>query len=317
MSGLAKPGKDRRRRRPRRRQSRPAGGPGAALGLAAVLALLALGVVLPTNVPAQQAAAQEEAEPAAAPPATANPHGDLSLPCQECHTAEAWSPLRQPLPFDHGKATGFPLVAAHREVACLGCHEDLRFRRVASACADCHQDPHQRTLGFACAECHSPRGWEDRRPLVSFHATTLFPLTGAHAAADCAACHRGSPPRTYSGAPVDCFSCHAEDFRRTRVPNHAALGFPTECAACHDTASFEGADFRQHDDQFFPILSGPHAGVWSSCSDCHTNPTTFAVFSCLGCHEHRRSEMDDEHDDVGGYRYESSACYACHPRGRE
>jgi hypothetical protein len=27
--------------------------------------------------------------------------------------------------------------------------------------------------------------------------------------------------------------------------------------------------------------------------------------------------MDDEHDDVGGYVYESTACYTCHPDGEE
>jgi hypothetical protein len=27
--------------------------------------------------------------------------------------------------------------------------------------------------------------------------------------------------------------------------------------------------------------------------------------------------MDDKHDDVGGYRYDSNACFACHPDGRE
>jgi hypothetical protein len=27
--------------------------------------------------------------------------------------------------------------------------------------------------------------------------------------------------------------------------------------------------------------------------------------------------MDDEHDDVSGYVYESTECLACHPDGRE
>jgi hypothetical protein len=26
--------------------------------------------------------------------------------------------------------------------------------------------------------------------------------------------------------------------------------------------------------------------------------------------------MNNEHDDVGGYVYESQACYSCHPDGR-
>jgi hypothetical protein len=47
------------------------------------------------------------------------------------------------------------------------------------------------------------------------------------------------------------------------------------------------------------------------------NPNSFGVFSCLTCHEHNQSEMDDEHDDVPGYVYESTACYGCHPTGEE
>src|SRR5688572_9497401 len=45
---------------------------------------------------------------AQAPPAVQSPHGDLAGDCATCHTAEGWSPLRKPLPFDH-QGTGFPL----------------------------------------------------------------------------------------------------------------------------------------------------------------------------------------------------------------
>ncbi len=38
------------------------------------------------------------------------------------------------------------------------------------------------------------------------------------------------------------------------------------------------------------------------------------VFTCTNCHG--RAETDDEHRGVGGYRYESVACYSCHPNGR-
>ena len=67
----------------------------------------------------------------------------------------------------------------------------------------------------------------------------------------------------------------------------------------------------------FPIFSGRHAGEWDTCQTCHTQPASFEVFTCLTCHEHRRSEMDDEHDEVRGYVYESTACYSCHPDGED
>ena len=39
--------------------------------------------------------------------------------------------------------------------------------------------------------------------------------------------------------------------------------------------------------------------------------------SCIDCHAHRRSEMDDEHRDVSGYSWSSPACYSCHPNGSD
>ncbi|HEX5757644.1 MAG TPA: hypothetical protein VF121_00460 [Thermoanaerobaculia bacterium] len=259
------------------------------------------------------AALLQVAAPLGARQASPNPHGPLQVGCEHCHSPEGWTPLRRPLPFDHGKETGFPLLKSHSAVACLGCHEDLRFAFVPTACADCHENVHQATLGFDCQACHTPGGWHDREGIFAIHAASLLPLTGAHATLDCVACHREAPPFEHAATPVACVDCHLEDFRRA-VPDHVRLGFPRTCGECHDTFDFANADFSQHD-QLFPIFSGPHRGVWNSCSECH--PGGFQSFTCLTCHEHRRSEMDDEHDDVRGYRYESSACLACHPTGRE
>jgi hypothetical protein len=244
--------------------------------------------------------------------AAPNPHGPISVPCDRCHTSEGWRPLRTPLLFDHHRDTGFPLLEAHRGVNCAGCHRDLRFSHVGTHCADCHEDPHRRELGFDCERCHTTAGWENRRNLLEVHSGALFPLTGAHITAGCTECHTQAPDR-YFGTPRECIACHEDDFRRA-VPSHA--GFPLQCETCHTTRQFEGAFFPNHD-QFFPIFSGPHRGVWDSCTDCHTTPGNFRVFSCLTCHEHNREEMDDEHDDVGNYNYNSNACYSCHPTGRE
>jgi hypothetical protein len=30
-----------------------------------------------------------------------------------------------------------------------------------------------------------------------------------------------------------------------------------------------------------------------------------------------KTDMDDEHEDVGGYVYESNACFSCHPDGED
>jgi DNA-binding transcriptional LysR family regulator len=46
-------------------------------------------------------------------------------------------------------------------------------------------------------------------------------------------------------------------------------------------------------------------------------PSNFMSFSCTHCHEHSMREMDDEHDDVPGYVWQTQACYMCHPDGKE
>lgn len=260
---------------------------------------------------AMLAAQREEAPPPATRP---NPHGPLSVPCENCHTVEGWRPLRMPLLFDHDRQTGFPLLQGHRRVDCGGCHRDLRFAHVPTSCVDCHADPHRAELGLSCERCHSPAGWDNRGRIVQIHMAALFPLTGAHLSADCTSCHRDAPNR-YFGAPTRCVACHLDDYNRA-VPNHRGSGFPTTCETCHNTSSFSGAGFPDHE-RIFPISTGPHAGVWSSCSDCHNSPGNFRVFTCVSCHAHRREEMDDEHDDVRGYRYDSNACLGCHPAGRE
>lgn len=79
--------------------------------------------------------------------------------------------------------------------------------------------------------------------------------------------------------------------------------------------SWRPASFRQHDALYFPIFQGAHAGAWAQCADCHPTANDYKIFTCLNCHEHRQDKMDSEHREVGGYIYDSQACYTCHPRG--
>ena len=53
--------------------------------------------------------------------------------------------------------------------------------------------------------------------------------------------------------------------------------------------------------------------TWSNCAECHTNPASYAQFTCIDCHEHNQADMNDKHGDVQGYTYNSPACFACHP----
>jgi hypothetical protein len=127
-----------------------------------------------------------------------------------------------------------------------------------------------------------------------------------HATQACATCHKNN---VYKGTPRDCAGCHQADYSRAANPNHVAAGFPTTCDTCHKAtdATWQQGRFAH---TAFP-LSGRHN---VACQQCHTTPSNFAVFSCTVCHA--RSTTDGKHNGVNGYRYDSNACYACHPNGR-
>jgi hypothetical protein len=126
-------------------------------------------------------------------------------------------------------------------------------------------------------------------------------LSGTHADTSCSDCH-GEVVEDREGWL--CAECHEED----RPSDHDPAG----CGVCHTLTDW--GDAAVDHDRFFPL---PHEGV-DTCSECHTDSSDRSVFTCLDCHEHRQSEMDDEHEgEVSGYRYESNACLDCHPNGRE
>ncbi len=237
-----------------------------------------------------------------------NPHRHLTLPCAQCHTEEGWHPLKDPLPFDHA-ATGFPLTGAHRGVACRNCHDIEDFSRVSPRCSTCHQDPHESRWGLDCERCHDPTTWTVR-DLSRVHARTTFPFVGPHARLDCEVCHRKDAPQEFALLHTQCYACHEDAYRAVQDPPHGQLGFPTSCELCHTMFRWRPAGFRQHD-RYFPIFSGSHAGVWSSCRDCH--PSGYQDFTCLTCHT--ESATRAQHGEVGGFVYESHACLQCHPTG--
>jgi hypothetical protein len=48
--------------------------------------------------------------------------------------------------------------------------------------------------------------------------------------------------------------------------------------------------------------------------ECHTDPNNYKVFTCTTCHA--RATTDAKHAGRAGYRYDSAACYSCHPTGK-
>jgi hypothetical protein len=159
--------------------------------------------------------------------------------------------------------------------------------------------------------CHTTApGW---KPATFDHSS--FPLTKGHLIDDCAKCHVNG---NYTNTSTDCISCHLLDYNNTTNPKHAVLNFSNNCTECHTTdPGWKPAKYLQHDAMSFPIYSGKHNGEWSNCTDCHTNPANYKAFTCLDCHEHNKTDMDNEHRGENGYSYTSTACLTCHPRCSE
>ena len=249
--------------------------------------------------------------------ATAPDHeaSGFSTDCTNCHNRSAWTPAT----FDHDQY--YVLKERHAEIAnnCNACHTE-GFANTPTTCAGCHQEaydnttnPNHAAVGFStdCAVCHSETSWTPS----NFNHNDIYPLNGAHAAIanNCDACHHGN----YNNTPSACVDCHQQDYDNTNNPNHNAAQFPTDCSQCHSESSWAGATF-DHDGQYFPIYSGKHQGEWSQCIECHTVANDYSKFSCIDCHEHNNaSHLANEHDEVSGFVYQSSACYSCHPDGSE
>lgn len=235
--------------------------------------------------------------------------GNFPTDCMQCHTTD---PGWMPATINHDF---FPLTLGHDLQDCNLCHQGGNFSNTPTDCFACHMqdyaqtnNPNHQQAGFPtdCASCHSTNpGW---MPATVNH--DFFPLTLGHDIQDCTMCHENG---NFNNTPTDCFACHMDDYANAQDPNHQAAGFPTDCVQCHSTnPGWMPATF-DHDGKYFPIYSGKHDDVWSSCTDCHMNSNNFSVFTCLNCHP--AGETADEHEDVSGYMYESNACFACHPDG--
>ena len=264
------------------------------------------------------------------------PHVASNLPttCETCHTTSVW----QPSSFIHDVVTtGFLIDGAHVEItSCNSCHETWDSPDVPRSCSDatCHISNYNETTNpphlassfpTTCASCHTTTVWTPSS-FVHDVATTGFLLQGAHTSVSCSECHSSwpiNPPIRTCGSAT----CHLDDYNSTTDPNHSSSSFPLDCSSCHSNTAWTPVTFN-HDSQYFPIYSGKHRNEWNSCSQCHSNSSNYADFTCFGSGCHSISEMNSEHWDDGqwescnGITYPGSSvtpadCYFCHPSGDE
>lgn len=217
--------------------------------------------------------------------------------CRDCHTASGWGSA-------HFRHDFFPLSGGHGGLDCADCHTPGVFTNLTSDCNSCHGDDYQTAPNHVagnfdrnCENCHNTSSWEG----ATFDHT-FFPLTAGHSGLACDRCHTSG---TTGPIPSDCYSCHSSDYQG--APDHARLSYPRTCEDCHTTTRWSGATFNHR----FP-LKGHHN---EDCDVCHQVSTS--TFTCLVCHAHRKSKMDDKHRNKRGYSYNSQACLDCHPDGKD
>ena len=245
---------------------------------------------------------------------TRSPHGPLSIPCENCHTASGWRPIRAVPEFDHNK-TKYPLRGMHEKVQCVQCHAKPVFTDIGKNCADCHADIHRRQMGSDCAQCHTVQGWNIAPRNVKDH-DNRFPLFGAHATVPCDSCHKSAAVGQFLGLRTQCDSCHFKDWQNTTNPNHPSAGpafASSNCQQCHLFDTWLGAKF-DHSTTGFALTNG-HANV--PCSSCHINNNynlTIAPTDCgnSGCHLTTWQQTNNPTHSTAGPAFATANCTNCH-----
>ena len=226
--------------------------------------------------------------------------------CTICHSTAQWPGAN----FNHD-TTGYILTGAHAEAGCILCHENNVFAGTPSQCSSCHladyngtQNPDHAAAGFPqdCSICHNTTAWLGGT--FNHTTSTQFPLTGAHNSLGCSSCHSGG---IYAGLDQTCVSCHLNSYNSAQNPDHAASGFPQDCAVCHSTAGWTPAGF-DHSSLTSFTLTGAHTTV--SCASCHIGGQYAGTpTNCYACHQSLYDEANNPNHAAAGF---PTTCGTCH-----
>ncbi len=236
-----------------------------------------------------------------------SPHGDkFKVSCSVCHSPNSWKLDKAIYSFDHNK-TALPLVGSHKDTECRACHPSLVFSEAKTECFSCHTDVHENTTGNDCSRCHTPKSWIIENT-TAMHRQSRFPLVGAHATAECAACHKSATLLKFEPLGIACFDCHQASYVSTTKPNHAQSGFSTNCEECHSINNFgwnwTGGNINH---AFFPLTAG-HANV--ACNKCHTSGTYSNISKeCSSCHLNNYNQTTNPNHLAAQF---PTTCYQCH-----
>ena len=236
----------------------------------------------------------------------------LENDCVKCHNFNQWDPAEL---FNHEEAE-YILIGAHKEVACLECHEkEIRNEQEFQVfvglefgdCIDCHSNPHHESFSINCTECHNEWTWIDLNIGVEFnHDMTNYPLTGLHVGVDCRECHT-TGNNTDKIDFVECRNCH-QDYHNEQFTSRQK---DADCKDCHSidmsfATTLFGLDDHQESDY---KLEGAH--VATACFACHVSEEDRWEFrdigqNCVDCH-------NNIHQDVISEKFfPGENCASCH-----
>ncbi|MBL8221876.1 MAG: hypothetical protein JNL62_21750, partial [Bryobacterales bacterium] len=228
--------------------------------------------------------------------------------CQNCHSTTWWTGAK----FDHNASTKFALTGKHTATTCQQCHLNDKFAGLGQDCVTCHRpeldrtaNPNHAKAGFPsnCTMCHTTVQWTGAK--FDHNTSTKFALTGKHTAATCQQCHTNE---RYAGIGQECATCHLDEFRNTKTPNHTNAGFATACQNCHSTLQWKGGTF-DHSKTRFP-LTGKH--IVTTCQQCHTNDRfSGTAQTCIGCHQADfRKPSNNPNHVTAGFPEDCTMCHS-------
>lgn len=193
--------------------------------------------------------------------------GKFKQACADCHSEYSFKEIKNKTLFNHN-LTGYILEGKHKFVDCYNCHKNSCTASLAhNNCYDCHDDYHKGTFTKGnvqkdCKGCHSIQGFNVPFYGIEQHKNSQFPLTGAHIATPCIACHKTTNEWLFRNIGHNCVDCHS-NIHKNFI---SAKYYPQEnCEVCHNTDRWTDVNFNHSKTNF--ILEGAHK--IKTCRDCH------------------------------------------------
>ncbi len=237
-----------------------------------------------TNTSAAPSKPTATATPAPTPAAANVNLAASTAACRTCHFQAEFSTVAMisSLP-DTSKELGPDQVYAHREIACVTCHQGdphkamtpVTKQSIADACGRCHigeRDEYVKSIhgqslasggkdAATCIDCHSTQG---NPHSIARVLSPDSPVYGGAIAATCAKCHAKTEVMKQYGIPTDVYKTYLSTFHgkaNILSPYEITQHPKATCISCHGYH-----DIKANSD---PTSSVAPANLAKTCAGCH------------------------------------------------